>query len=173
MPLNLLARGRDCGNLCRMPTDDNPRKTSGPDEPAPTVMDPTRLPSQDELIGQVLNGRYQIQHEIKRGGMGVVYLAQDQQLHSRPVVIKVLLEEAFQSEYVVQKFRQEVEALSRIDHPGIVGIIDAGELQSGKPFIIMQYVDGVTLRSAISPEGMNLERIAELLKQVGRALAAV
>jgi tRNA A-37 threonylcarbamoyl transferase component Bud32 len=102
----------------------------------------------------------------------VVYLALDQQLHSRPVVIKVLLEEAFQSEYVVQKFRQEVEALSRIDHPGIVGIIDAGELQNGKPFIIMQYVDGVTLRSAISLEGMNLERIAELLKQVGRALAA-
>ncbi len=172
MLLNLLARGPDCGNLSRMPTDDNPQKTSGPDEPDPTVIDPTRLPSQDELIGQVLNGRYLIQHEIKRGGMGVVYLALDQQLHSRRVVIKVLLEEAFQSEYVVQKFRQEVEALSRIDHPGIVGIIDAGELQSGKPFIIMQYVDGVTLRSAISPEGMNLERIAELLKQVGRALAA-
>jgi tRNA A-37 threonylcarbamoyl transferase component Bud32 len=155
-----------------MPTDDNPRKTSGPDEPAPTVMDPTRLPSKDELIGQILNGRYLIQHEIKRGGMGVVYLALDQQLHSRPVVVKVLLEEAFQSEYVVQKFRQEVEALSRIDHPGIVGIIDAGELQNGKPFIIMQYVEGVTLRSAISPEGMNLERTAELLKQIGRALAA-
>ncbi len=155
-----------------MPTDDNPRKTSGPDEPASTVMDPTRLPAKDELIGQVLNGRYLIQNEIKRGGMGVVYLALDQQLHSRPVVMKVLLEEAFQSEYVVQKFRQEVEALSRIDHPGIVGIIDAGELPNGKPFIIMQYVEGVTLRSAISPEGMNLERAGELLKQIGRALAA-
>ena len=104
--------------------------------------------------------------------MGVVYLALDQQLHSRRVVVKVLLDEAFQSEYVVQKFRQEVEALSRIDHPGIVGIIDAGELQNGKPFIIMQYVEGVTLRSVISPEGMNLERAAEILKQIGRALAA-
>jgi len=172
MRLNQLALGPDCGNLCRMPPDDNPRKTSGPDEPAPTVIDPTRLLAKDELIGQVLNGRYLIQHELKRGGMGVVYLALDQQLHSRRVVIKVLLDEAFQSEYVVQKFRQEVEALSRIDHPGIVGIIDAGELQNGKPFIIMQYVEGVTLRSAISPEGMNLERTAELLKQIGRALAA-
>jgi tRNA A-37 threonylcarbamoyl transferase component Bud32 len=104
--------------------------------------------------------------------MGVVYLALDQQLHSRRVVLKVLLDEAFQSEYVVQKFKQEVEALSRIDHPGIVGIIDAGELPNGRPFIIMQYVDGVTLRSVISPEGMNLERTAELLKQVARALAA-
>ena len=172
MHLDLLALGPDCGNLCPMPTDDNPLDTSGPDEPTPTVMDPTRLPSTNELIGQVLNGRYLIQSELKRGGMGVVYLALDQQLHSRPVVVKVLLDEAYQSEYVVQKFRQEVEALSRIDHPGIVGIIDAGELQNGRPFIIMQYVEGVTLRSVMSPEGMNLERTAELLKQIGRALAA-
>jgi serine/threonine protein kinase len=155
-----------------MPTDDDPRKTSGPDEAAPTVLDPTRLPSNHEMIGQLLSGRYLIQKEIKRGGMGVVYLALDQQLHARPVVVKVLLDQSFQSEYVVQKFRQEVEALSRIDHPGIVGIIDAGELPNGRPFIIMQYVDGVTLRSVINAEGMNLERAAELLKQIGRALTA-
>ncbi|HVQ37070.1 MAG TPA: protein kinase, partial [Pyrinomonadaceae bacterium] len=155
-----------------MPTDDDPRKTSGPDEPAPTVLDPTRLPANSEMVGQVLSGRYRIEKEIKRGGMGVVYLALDQQLHSRPVVVKVLLDQAFQSEYVVQKFRQEVEALSRIDHPGIVGIIDAGELPNGRPFIIMQYVEGITLRSALNAEGMNLERTAEILKQIGRALAA-
>lgn len=169
---NLLARKPDCGNLCRMPTDEDPRKTAGPDEPAPTVLDPTRLPSNHEMIGQVLSGRYLIRKEIKRGGMGVVYLAADQQLHSRPVVVKVLLDQSFQSEYVVQKFRQEVEALSRIDHPGIVGIIDAGELPNRRPFIIMQYVDGVTLRSVMSAEGMNLERTAELLKQIGSALTA-
>jgi serine/threonine protein kinase len=155
-----------------MPTDDDPRKTSGPDDPTPTVLDPTRLPTNNEMIGQILIGRYLIQNEIKRGGMGVVYLALDQQLHSRPVVVKVLLDQSFQSEYVVQKFRQEVEALSRIDHPGIVGIIDAGELPNGRPFIVMQYVDGVTLRSVISAEGMNLERAAELLRQIGRALTA-
>lgn len=155
-----------------MPTDDDPRKTSGPDQPAPTILDPTRLPSNHEMVGQVLSGRYLIQKEIKRGGMGVVFLALDQQLHSRPVVVKVLLDQSFQSEYVVQKFRQEVEALSRIDHPGIVGIIDAGELPNGRPFIVMQYVDGVTLRSVISAEGMNLERTAEMLRQIGRALTA-
>lgn len=172
MHLYLLARGPVCGNLCRMPTDDNPSKTAGSAESSPTIMDPTRLPAKDQLLGQTLSGRYIIQNEIKRGGMGVVYLALDQQLHSRPVVVKVLLDEAFQSEYVVQKFRQEVEALSRIDHPGIVGLIDAGELENGRPFIIMQYVEGVTLRSVISPEGINLDRVAELLKQIGRALAA-
>ena len=123
-------------------------------------------------MGEVLNERYLIQNELKRGGMGVVYLARDQQLHSRPVVVKVLLDDAYQSEYIVQKFSQEVEALSRINHPGIVGIIDAGELPNGKPFIVMQYVEGVTLRSVMNPEGMNLERAAELLRQIGRALTA-
>jgi eukaryotic-like serine/threonine-protein kinase len=141
-------------------------------EPASTTLEPTRLPSQKELIGEVLNGRYVIESELKRGGMGVVYLARDQQLHSRPVVVKVLLDEAYQSEYVLQKFRQEVEALSRIDHPGIVGIVDAGELPNGRPFIVMQYVEGVTLRSVMSAHGMNLERIANLIKQIVRALAA-
>ncbi len=124
------------------------------------------------LVGQVVNNRYEIQSELKRGGMGVVYLAKDRQLHSRPVVVKVLLDDAFQSEYVVQKFRQEVEALSRIDHPGIVGIIDAGELPGGKPFIAMQYVAGETLRSLITAEGMQLERAADILRQTGRALSA-
>jgi serine/threonine-protein kinase len=160
-----------------MATEDKPRETSPAAEPAqtnlePTNLDPTRLTSQKGLIGVTLNGRYLIQSELKRGGMGAVYLARDQQLHSRPVVVKVLLDDAFKSEYVVQKFRQEVEALSRIDHPGIVGIIDAGELPNGKPFIVMQYVEGVTLRSVMSPQGMNLERVGDLIKQIGRALAA-
>jgi serine/threonine protein kinase len=124
------------------------------------------------LVGTTLSKRYIIEKELKRGGFGIVYFARDQQLHSRPVVIKVLLDDAYQSEYVVRKFRQEVEALSRIDHPGVVGIVDSGELSDGKPFIVMQYVDGVTLRSAMRPEGMDLERAAELIRQMGRALTA-
>jgi len=50
-----------------------------------------------------------------------------------------LLDDAYQSDYVVQKFRQEIEALSRMDHPGVVGIVDSGELSDGKPFIVMQF----------------------------------
>ena len=159
-----------------MTSDDKPNKTAAQPEVAPTTLDPTAVDTVQrapkDLVGQLLNGRYAIQAELKRGGMGVVYLARDQQLHSRNVVVKVLLDEAYQSEYVVQKFRQEVEALSRIDHPGIVGIIDSGELPNGRPFIVMQYVEGVTLRSVMTTEGMNLERAAEVTKQVGRALAA-
>jgi eukaryotic-like serine/threonine-protein kinase len=153
-----------------MGNDDRAPDTS-PAEPAPTTIDNPRQ-SSNHLEGQLLNGRYLVQQELQRGGMGAVYLALDQQLHSRRVVVKVLLEDAYQNQYVVQKFRQEIEALSRIDHPGIVGIVDAGELRDGKPFIVMQFVEGVTLRSVMIPEGMGLERTAEILKQVGRALSA-
>ena len=139
-------------------------------EPA-TLMQRT-TPGSGSLNGATLNGRYIIERELKRGGFGIVYFARDKQLHSRPVVVKVLLEDAYESEYIVLKFRQEVEALSRIDHPGVVGIIDSGQLPDGKPFIVMQYVDGVTLRSVMKPEGMDLDRAAELIKQMGRALTA-
>src|SRR5262249_25945246 len=88
----------------------------------------------------------------------------------RKVVIKVLLEASLIDPYVVTKFRQEVEALSRIDHPNVVSVLAAGELRDGKPYIVMQYVDGVTLRSQIPIEGMDLERAALILKQMGAAL---
>ncbi len=122
--------------------------------------------------GNTLNNRYFIERELKRGGFGIVYVARDLQLHSRLVVIKVLLEHNYKSEYVVQKFHQEVEALSRIDHPGVVGIIDSGELADGKQFIVMQYVNGTTLRSVMRPEGVDLSRSADIIRQIGRALTA-
>ena len=104
--------------------------------------------------------------------MGAVYLARDRKLHDKPVVIKILLEKSFQNSWVVQKFQQEKEALARVDHPGVVGILDTGELTNGKPYLVMQYIDGVTLRSQIKPEGIPLERASELIKQIGRALSA-
>ncbi len=159
-----------------MAPDEKSNKTANQREAEPTTIDPTTLdtaqPVSTDLVGQIIDQRYEIKSELKRGGMGVVYLAHDRQLHSRNVVVKVLLDAAYQSEYVVQKFRQEVEALSRIDHPGIVGIIDSGELPSGRPFIVMQYVEGVTLRTLMTTEGVNLEKVAEIVKPVGRALAA-
>lgn len=135
-----------------------------PDRPAP-----------DKLVGTTLDGRYRVERELGHGGVGVVYLARALKLHDRPVVVKVLLEQSLRNEWVVQKFQQEKEALARVDHPGVVGILDTGELPDGEPYIVMQYVDGVSLRSAIRarPEGMDLEHVASIVKQVGAALSAV
>jgi serine/threonine-protein kinase len=132
----------------------------------------TSLPPVPALIGVTLDSRYFIQKELGQGGVGAVYLAQDRKLHDKPVVIKVLLEKSLQNSWVVQKFQQEKEALARVDHPGVVGILDTGELPDGKPYLVMQFIDGVTLRSLIRPEGIPLERAADLIKQIGRALSA-
>jgi tRNA A-37 threonylcarbamoyl transferase component Bud32 len=132
----------------------------------------TSLPPAPALIGVTLDRRYFIQKELGQGGVGAVYLALDRKLHDKPVVIKVLLEKSLQNSWVVQKFQQEKEALARVDHPGVVGILDTGELPDGKPYLVMQFIDGVTLRSLIRPEGIPLERAADLIKQIGRALSA-
>src|ERR1044072_2661979 len=129
--------------------------------------------STDSLIGTTIDRKYLVERELGHGGMGKVYLARDLTLHNRAVVIKVLLEASVKDDYVVRKFRQEVEALSRIDHPGVVNVLGAGELPDRKPYIVMQYVNGVTLRSQIPVEGMDLERAAVILKQIGAALEHV
>src|SRR5215213_11709400 len=129
--------------------------------------------SADVLVGTTIDQRYLVERMLGHGGMGKVYLARDLTLHNRPVVIKVLLDASVKDHYVVRKFRQEVEALARIDHPGVVGVLGAGELPDGKPYIVMQYVNGMTLRSQIPSEGMALERAALILKQTGAALEHV
>lgn len=122
------------------------------------------------LVGQQLAGRYTIEDELGRGGMGAVYLARDQKLIGKRVVVKVLQERFLQNKWVMSKFQHEVEALARIDHVGIVGILDTGELPDGKPYIVMQYVDGLTLRSVLRSGGMNIRRVAHVLEQAADAL---
>src|SRR5437588_10527045 len=97
----------------------------------------------------ILSDRYEVERELGRGGMSVVYLARDRQLLAKRVVIKVLLEETSQDSWVRQKFLQEMEALARIDHPGVVGVLDTGLTPEGQQFLVMQYIEGVTLCTAI------------------------
>jgi serine/threonine protein kinase len=139
----------------------------------PSSSDPTTKTSRSNLIGKTLGNRYLIERELGRGGMGVVYFARDKpELHSRPVVVKVLLEEALKNEAVVSKFYQEIESLTRLDDPGVIGIFDAGQLDDGTPYLVMQYVEGTTLLAAITREGMDLEKAAGIMRQVGRSVGA-
>lgn len=126
------------------------------------------------LPGEIVDQRYCIQRELGRGGIGVVYLAHDQKLDGMQVVIKVLSEglDAEQREWFERKFREEIKALARIDHPGVVRGLDVGELPSGRPYIVMQFVAGVSLRAMIQHNGMDLPRAASLIRQIGRALSS-
>ncbi len=124
------------------------------------------------MIGSLLKDRYQVEKELGRGGFGVVYLARDQQLLGKAVVIKVLTDDLAADPWPLKKFRQEIEAMARIDHPGVVGALDTGETGDGKPFLVMQFVEGVTLRGEIGSNGMDLARAAGLIRQIGQALNA-
>lgn len=139
-----------------------------------TVRDPlatTRTPL-EAIIGTTLGGRYRVQRKLGHGGFGIVYLAADEKMLSRPVVVKALADDGNENDWIAKKFKQEIEALARIDHPSIVGIFDVGEMPDGKPYIVMQYVDGFSLRSLITPEGLDFWRAANIMRQTGRALSA-
>ncbi len=129
--------------------------------------------SESPKFGQLIKNRYKLQQELGKGGMGVVYLAHDTQLHNRPVVIKVL-RDATAEDWLTKKFRQEIEALVRIEHPGVVGIFDTGEMPNGQLFVVMQFVEGVNLRSILTrPEKLlDFQETARIIDQVGRALTA-
>lgn len=130
-------------------------------------------PAPDQYLGELVNNRYLVEKELGRGGLGVVYLARDKHLLSKPVVLKVLLEESIKNEWARTKFSQEIEALARIDHPGIVGVLDAGEMPDGKPYLAMQFVEGKSLRSIIKEGGIGPERVKNLVQQMAKALTAV
>lgn len=129
-----------------------------------------RVDEQESIIGSMIDARYLVKRKLGQGGFGVVYLASDEKMMSRQVVIKCLQDEETGNEWSLRKFKQEMEALARIDHPSIVGVFDTGELPNGKPYIVMQYIDGCSLRTLLTPEGMEFSRAANIIRQVGRAL---
>ena len=124
----------------------------------------------DIVIGSTIGERYLVESELPHGGMSQVYLASDLRLPPQRVVIKILSPTSLENSYAQRRFDQEVEALSHMEHSGVVRVVDRGELADGRPYIVMPYVDGVSLRTQILSGGMDLERAASILKQIGAAL---
>jgi tRNA A-37 threonylcarbamoyl transferase component Bud32 len=128
-----------------------------------------------DLTGQLLDGRYLVESQLGRGGIGVVYLARDTRLMDKRVVVKVLLDQLGDDDtqhWVRRKFREEIEALARIDHPGVVGVTHAGELADGRPFIVMQYIEGGSLRVLMKQGPMASARAASIIRQIGHAVGS-
>lgn len=118
-----------------------------------------------------LAARYRLGNEIGRGGFGTAYLAHDEQLHDKQVVVKVL-HERLSNDLAVRTFDAELRALARINHPGVVPILDCGLMPDGRFGLVLQYVNGVTLRSVLLGDGLELARVGPLLHQLGRAVTA-
>jgi serine/threonine-protein kinase len=120
---------------------------------------------------RVLAGRYQLEAPLGQGGMAKVFLATDTVLN-RQVAVKVLSPQFASDEAFVARFRREAQAAAGLNHPNIVSVFDTGS-QGEVHFIVMEYVEGRTLRDVIRQEGPLLpERAVEIAAAVTRALAA-
>ncbi len=116
-----------------------------------------------------LFGNYQVVCEIGEGGMGVVYLAEQTQPIRREVALKVL-KAGMDTRSILRRFEAERQALARMDHAGIATIYDAGTSAKGRPYFVMEYVDGFALTTACDLRGSTVpERIA-LFTEVCRAV---
>jgi serine/threonine protein kinase len=126
----------------------------------------------DPLVGQTLAEKYLIEQLIKRGGMGAVYRGKHV-LMDKTVAIKVLRPSLAGDDVIVARFSREAKAASRISHPHAVTVTDFGEAESGVVFLVMEYLDGRTLKDIIRSEGpMPLRRAVEITRQVSGALDA-
>ena len=120
-----------------------------------------------------ISERYEIERELGRGAFGVAYLARDTRTHSQRVVIKVLSDDASDEDSFRMMFERETKALARIHHPLVVRIYEYGWTPEDQPFIVLQYVEGKTLRAAMGGRAMEPEHAARIVSQLGSALTAV
>ena len=122
------------------------------------------------MIGRVFNGRYRITERIGIGGMAEVYKAQDQTL-GRIVAVKVMLPQYAADPEFAARFKQEAASAANLQSPYIVNVYDWGH-DDGTYFIVMEYVRGTDLKSAILQRGaINQRKVAEIGSQVCQALS--
>lgn len=122
--------------------------------------------------GYRIDNRYVVERWLGGGGFSCVYLAKDQKLDDMYVVIKVLKLGRPEDPIVLKKFRQESEALSKIRHDGVVKVLGRGQLPDECPYLVLEYVEGDTLRQLMSSGQMNLDTVADLMQQLCSSLNA-
>jgi serine/threonine-protein kinase len=117
----------------------------------------------------VAAGRYRLERRLGHGGMASVYLARDSVL-DRPVAVKLLADNVAGDEGLRKRFVREARLAARLSHPNVVSIYDTGA-DEGRPYIVMEYVDGATLADLLARETLEPEEARQLALQACRGLA--
>src|SRR5436189_281092 len=124
-----------------------------------------------DLAGTLLAGRYRLESKLGSGGMSTVYLARDETLE-RWVAIKLLHREISDQPDQLERFRREARAVAQLSNPNVVAVIDAGE-DGGFPYIVLEFVEGETLKQRIDRLGrLPVDEAAAYAIEIGRGLAA-
>ena len=151
---------------------DPPAQKLTPQEPDHSDLTPEQLDALDTPVGQILAERYKILDRLGSGGMAIVYRARHQTLRTT-VAVKVLKRRLAADRVSVTRFHREAMAAASVGNPHIVHIIDYGFTTSGDAFIVMEYLEGSSLRQVVRSEGpLAMGRAVSLCRQILRGLEA-
>lgn len=141
---------------------------------------PTRTPTSDgetdtfdapqTLEGRVLDGQYRLEEIIEAGGMGLIFRAH-QKSTDRTVAVKILRPTRSDEMNAIRRFSREGELLGRLSHPNIVSLIDSGRDAGGLLYLVMEYVDGPSLREFLADESPTLLELVDIFEKTASALA--
>jgi serine/threonine-protein kinase len=121
-------------------------------------------------MDNILGNRYEIEEKIGSGGMAIVYKAKDTLLN-RPVAVKILRDQFVSDEGFIRRFHREAQSAASLSHPNIVSIYDVGR-ENDCDYIVMEYVNGKTLKEVIRDRGpLSVSEALNITKQIGEALA--
>jgi serine/threonine-protein kinase len=131
--------------------------------------DATPTPTPASLLGQVVAKRYRIRELLGEGGMGAVYLAEHTHMRKR-VALKLLHADMSNDPDVLARFRREAEAAARVEHPNVATATDFGQTEDGSFFLVLEYVEGTSLRQALTGGPMPPARALQIARQIALAL---